>query len=67
MLSINVPVAGPMPVSLHTASSEVTIVGVDGLSEGSEAVDNLLNASAVWVWTADASFLRTMAGRKGRE
>lgn len=49
MLSIKVPVAGPMPVSLHTASSDVTIVGVDGLSDVLEDVDSLLNASAVWV------------------
>jgi len=68
MLRISVPVAGPMPVSLQTELRDsVTVDTAGGLEVGDVDVDSFLKASDVCICTAEASFLRTMAGRKGRE
>lgn len=63
MVRINVPVAGPMPVSLQTKSRAAVIVEVDGVADDA----SFPKARDVCVWTADASFLRTIAGKKGLE
>ncbi len=63
MLKMRVPVAGPMPVSLQAWSRAFERVVVDG----DVIVESVEKARDVCFSTVEASFLRTIPGRKGRE